>query len=95
MTKTAISLALILLAPLSARAFECNVCHSKNPAMVKMHKAVKGRNCFGCHKIGEKLMGKGAPKDRESLLRRRVSDPLCVECHATQGKTAAGPDPGK
>lgn len=65
----------------SASAFQCNECHSKNPAMVKMHKAVQGRGCFDCHKIGEKLMGKGAPKDRESLLKRRVADPLCVECH--------------
>lgn len=65
----------------TAHAFECKVCHSKNPAMVRMHKAVQGRGCFGCHKVGEKLMGKGEPKDPESLLKRRVSDPLCVECH--------------
>lgn len=67
--------------PCTAQAFECKVCHSKNPAMVQMHKAVQGRGCFDCHKVGEKLMGKGQPKDRESLLKRRVSDPLCVECH--------------
>jgi len=65
----------------AARAFECKVCHSKNPAMVRMHKAVQGRNCFDCHKVGEKLMGKGQPKDPDSLLQRRVSDPLCMECH--------------
>jgi hypothetical protein len=64
-----------------ACAFECNVCHSKNPAMVKMHKAVQGRGCFDCHKVGEKLMGKGQPKDLASLLKRRGADPLCVECH--------------
>ncbi|MCM2358527.1 MAG: cytochrome c3 family protein [Geobacteraceae bacterium] len=65
----------------TAHAFECKVCHSKNPAMVRMHKAVQGRGCFDCHRVGEKLMGKGQPKDRESLLKRRVADPLCVECH--------------
>ncbi len=72
--------ALLLIRP-ESQAFECNVCHSKNPAMVRMHKALKGRNCFECHKVGEKLMGKGQPKDRESLLKRRVADPECVECH--------------
>ncbi len=64
-----------------AYAFQCNECHSKNPAMVKMHKALQGRGCFDCHKVGEKLMGKAQPKDRDSLLTRRVADPLCVECH--------------
>jgi formate-dependent nitrite reductase cytochrome c552 subunit len=67
----------------AALAFQCNVCHSKNPAMVRMHKAVQAKEigCFDCHKMGEKLMGKGRPKDRESLLARRVSEPVCVGCH--------------
>ena len=70
-----------------ARAFECNVCHSKNPAMVRMHKATqaKGTGCFDCHRVGEKLMGKGQPKDRDSLLKRRVADPVCVGCHGKSG----------
>jgi len=72
---------LISLFALTADAFECNECHSKNPAMVKMHDALKGQGCFSCHKIGEKLMGKAQPKDRDSLLKRRVIDPLCVGCH--------------
>lgn len=76
----AVTCALLLIGP-DTEAFECNVCHSKNPAMVRMHQALKGRNCFDCHKMGEKLMGKGQPKDRESLLKRRVADPTCVECH--------------
>lgn len=66
-----------------AGAFECKVCHSKNPKMVKMHQALTGRGCFDCHKIGEKLMGKGLPHDPAALNARRVSDPLCVECHRT------------
>ena len=67
----------------AAQAFECKVCHSKNPAMVRMHKAVQATEigCFDCHKVGEKLMGKGQPKDRESLLKRRVAEPICVTCH--------------
>jgi len=67
-----------------ALGFQCNVCHSKNPALMAMHKAVqaKGIGCFDCHKAGEKLMGKAQPKDRDSLLARRASEPLCGECHA-------------
>ncbi|MBI1919884.1 MAG: cytochrome c3 family protein [Geobacter sp.] len=86
MKRTVFSFLILLLTPICSMAFECNVCHSKNPAMVKMHKAVKGRNCFDCHKIGEKLMGKAQPKDRDSLLKRRSTDPLCVECHASKAK---------
>lgn len=67
----------------AAQAFECKVCHSKNPAMVRMHKATQAKEigCFDCHKVGEKLMGKGQPKDPASLVKRRVADPVCVECH--------------
>ena len=65
----------------AADAFECKVCHSKNPKMVAMHKALQGQNCFGCHRMGEKLMGKAAPKDRASLLKRRVTEAECLPCH--------------
>jgi hypothetical protein len=71
----------VLLAANLAGAFECTVCHSKNPKMVAMHKANKGKDCFGCHKIGEKLMGKGKPKDLASLLQRRVTETECLPCH--------------
>lgn len=66
----------------AAHAFECTVCHSKNPTMVTMHTALRGKGCFGCHKVGTKLMGKGPPKDKQSLLLRRQSDELCLPCHA-------------
>lgn len=72
----------------NAAAFQCNECHSKNPAMVRMHKALQGRGCFDCHKIGEKLMGKSQPKDRDSLMKRRVADPLCVGCHTNNSSSA-------
>ncbi len=69
----------IIAGPVSA--FECKVCHSKNPAMVRMHRELQGRDCFGCHRVGERLMGKSQPKDRDSLLKRRLADPACTGCH--------------
>ena len=79
--KTLIIMAVFLFQAHAATAFECKVCHSKNPKMVAMHTALQGQNCFGCHKVGEKLMGKGQPKDLDSLLKRRAVDPECLRCH--------------
>lgn len=76
------ALLFFVVAATGADAFECNVCHSKNPAMVKMHKTLQGQGCFGCHKMGAKLMGKGQPKDKESLLKRRQTEEICLPCHA-------------
>ncbi|HEY3309196.1 MAG TPA: cytochrome c3 family protein [Desulfuromonadaceae bacterium] len=81
--KTAVILVASLLWTNTASAYECKVCHSKNPKMVAMHTALQGQNCFGCHKVGEKLMGKGQPKDRDSLLKRRAVDTECLRCHKT------------
>jgi hypothetical protein len=82
LSKTCLSLlAVALMFPPSVQAFECKVCHSKNPRMVAMHKALGGQNCFGCHQVGEKLMGKSKPKDPDSLLRRRVTEAECLPCH--------------
>jgi len=74
-------LAVTLLFSPSIHAFECKVCHSKNPRMVAMHKALEGQNCFGCHRVGEKLMGKSKPKDPDSLLKRRATEAVCLPCH--------------
>jgi hypothetical protein len=74
-------LAATLLAAPSSHAFECKVCHSKNQKMVAMHKALEGENCFGCHKVGEKLLGKSGPKDLDSLMKRRVTETECRPCH--------------
>ena len=74
---------LFLLAP-TAYPFECNVCHSKKPEMVRMHKALQSRKdvgCFDCHRVGENLMGKGQPKDPESVLKRRATEEICKSCH--------------
>jgi len=84
MPRTIFLAALLLLsATTHADAFQCSVCHSKNPAMVKMHKELQAKEigCFSCHRIGEKLMGKGQPKDRSALLKRRGEDLLCTGCH--------------
>jgi hypothetical protein len=72
---------ILLFCVQTAHAFQCNECHSKNPAMVRMHKALQGRGCFDCHKMGEKLMGKGVPRDKTAQLQRRLTDPICAECH--------------
>ena len=82
-TNILIFLAASLIVTLPVQAFQCTVCHSKNPKMVAMHKALQGQDCFGCHKMGEKLMGKGQPKDRDSLMKRRVTDAECLKCHKT------------
>ena len=83
---------MLLLGGSRADAFECNVCHSKNPAMVRMHKAIQAKEigCFDCHKVGEKLLGKGRSKSLESLLKRRSANPACVGCHdkPAEGSTA-------
>lgn len=70
--------------------FKCTECHSKNPATVLMHQAVQGRNCFICHKRGEKLRQKGGipPEKHQAFLRQRVRDPRCIECHAAKSGKA-------
>lgn len=87
MGKTTVSslVAISLLLAVRVNAFECNVCHSKNPKMVAMHKALQGQNCFGCHKVGERLMGKAQPKDRDALLKRRATEAECLPCHGKKG----------
>lgn len=79
--KIAMLLMVSLLGTKAAIAYECKVCHSKNPKMVAMHTALQGQNCFGCHKVGERLMGKGRPKDLDSLLKRRATEAECLPCH--------------
>lgn len=44
----------ICLCTFSYNTYACNVCHSKNPKMVAMHRALEYRDCFNCHKIESK-----------------------------------------
>jgi predicted CXXCH cytochrome family protein len=64
---------LILPAPAEVSA-ACNVCHSKNPKMVKMHEALQFKDCFKCH-------GSGQVKKGEEQKTQMVNDPLCAGCH--------------
>jgi hypothetical protein len=53
---------------------KCNVCHSKDPKMVAMHKKLQYKGCNSCH-------GGGMIKFPEDRLDRRGLDPLCNRCH--------------
>lgn len=52
----------------------CTVCHSKKPSMVRMHAALRYKDCFICH-------GPGAIKSDERPDRQRVKDERCIRCH--------------
>ncbi|MCK4910775.1 MAG: hypothetical protein KAR83_03995 [Thermodesulfovibrionales bacterium] len=53
---------------------KCTVCHSKDPKMKAMHKALDYKDCFTCHG-----RGKLWPKDQRQ--RQKTEDPLCTRCH--------------
>jgi len=55
-------------------AFQCNQCHSKNPKMVKMHKALGFKDCFKCHGINAKI-------DKNNLKAQMFADDRCTGCH--------------
>lgn len=65
-----LSLLCALLVPVSAPA-ACNVCHSKDPKMKRMHSALEYKNCFDCHGPSAK------PTDRD----KRSEDLRCMPCH--------------
>ena len=52
----------------------CNVCHSKNPKMVKMHEELGFKDCFKCH-------GQGLEKTTEGRRIQMMTDSRCVPCH--------------
>jgi predicted CXXCH cytochrome family protein len=57
-----------------APAFACNVCHSKNPKMVRMHEALEYKECFKCH-------GPASSRPDKDKQNERTTGPLCVNCH--------------
>ncbi len=67
-------LAVIATFLVQTHAFGCNVCHSKNPKMVKMHKELEYKDCFNCHGPGQKR----TPEDQKRLM---AGDQRCIRCH--------------
>jgi predicted CXXCH cytochrome family protein len=70
-----ISAMIILLCAAQPAAAACNVCHSKNPKMVSMHKALQYKDCFKCH-------GPGSDRKSPNAKDEMKTDPLCTGCHA-------------
>lgn len=75
MKTSLIAVAMIFVfAQRAAPVAACNVCHSKNPKMVKMHKDFEMKDCFKCHMPGQK-------KSPDELKVQMTNDPLCTGCH--------------
>ena len=55
-------------------AAACNVCHSKNPKMVRMHEELGFKDCFKCH-------GEGLEKNPEKKKAEMTEDSRCTPCH--------------
>ncbi len=60
--------------PFGIKMPKCNVCHSKDPKIRAMHKALDYKDCFSCHSPG-KLW------PRELRQKQKTEDPLCTRCH--------------
>lgn len=69
-------------------------CHSKKPAMVKMHDTIGGQDCGQCHKPGENLMDPNRPPTSpEELKVRQAEEDACQSCHSEGSSSkAAGPE---
>jgi predicted CXXCH cytochrome family protein len=74
LTVYAINFATFLMLIAYAPAHACNVCHSKDPKMVKMHAALGFKDCFVCHGPAAKRI----PQDQKTQM---DTDPLCSGCH--------------
>ena len=55
-------------------ASTCNVCHSKNPRIVDMHRELGYKDCFTCH-------GKGLKSSPEERKVQQKTDSRCTRCH--------------
>jgi predicted CXXCH cytochrome family protein len=71
---TIISFGLNISASSEAAMPKCKVCHSKNPKMVAMHKALEYKDCFKCHGPG----GLWPPNLRAEQMQK---DARCTGCH--------------
>lgn len=76
----------IAISPAYAQ-MEC-ICHSKQPAMRRMHETIGMTGCGNCHKKDENLMSKRNEKDsvtKTNMAKRLGEDKFCVPCHDSQG----------
>lgn len=72
---TLVIFAAFMILTVSSSPAACNVCHSKNPKMQKMHEALGYKDCFKCHGMGQ------VKKNPDERNQQMSSDPLCVNCH--------------
>ncbi len=63
-----------MVAQAGREASGCNVCHSKNPKMVRMHEELGLKDCFKCH-------GQGLQKTPEGRKTQMLGDERCISCH--------------
>jgi predicted CXXCH cytochrome family protein len=70
---------LIVLCAVQQATAACTVCHSKNPKMVSMHKALQYKDCFKCH-------GPASDRKAPNTGDEMTTDPLCISCHASSKK---------
>jgi predicted CXXCH cytochrome family protein len=76
----AIPVLFVLLFAARPAAAACTVCHSKNPKMVSMHKALEYKDCFKCH-------GPASERKMPNAGDEMTVDPLCIGCHASRTTT--------
>jgi hypothetical protein len=66
---------------------ECK-CHSKQPAIKRMHETNGFAGCGNCHTKNEDLMSRKDPPDpgKKAVLAKRIrEDAFCVPCHDSNG----------
>jgi hypothetical protein len=63
----------------------CSECHSKNPALVRMHEVNRGRDCFECHQQNENFIAQrnNRPNSKQLKKRQQLEEP-CKSCHSTK-----------
>jgi hypothetical protein len=84
---------LLMLIPTSSVCAqkECR-CHSKQPAMKRMHEIIGFKNCGDCHSKNEDLMsGKSANAAKKDFSQRFKEDRFCLPCHDSDGAVKKDP----
>jgi hypothetical protein len=84
----ALMMLIVPFVALSSYAQPACICHSKNPAMKRMHEVIGFKDCDNCHTKDENLMSGNREKgtnDRERLNARFKQDRFCLPCHDSTG----------